>query len=150
MQFELEREEEIISWEKFFNEGSNGVRNVEILDEFEIDDFEEGNHKLIVRKLFLRISNLSKGPYYAWNLTVDDVNANKYYHPFSRIDKDLIHLCSDNKSLNIGGINANNKVMDALFETIMLNNEELLKYSGHTDTECYRAKLIAMLHNLWD
>ena len=92
----------------------------------------------------------------------------EYAHPFNRIIKDEIHLYNDKKSIFIGGINAKNKVMDSpigippeeessarlftagLFEMIMMSDEELNENCGNLDHSHYRARLIKILHDLWD
>jgi|694.fasta_scaffold107423_3 hypothetical protein len=67
-------------------------------------------------------------------------------HPFSRIEKDDISK-HDNYSY-IGGINADNIVMDSIFKMIMTSNEDIK--SGHLDPDGYRSHLIKILNELWD
>ncbi len=106
--------------------------------------------------LKLRVSSLNYGNYYAWELTTNNFifsdNPLMEYdaHPFSRIMKDQINLHIDKKSIYIGGINAKNKVMDSLFEMIVMPDEELKENCGNLDHSHYRAHLIEILHDLWD
>jgi len=67
-------------------------------------------------------------------------------HPFSRIEKEDISKHDD--YIYIGGINADNEVMDSLFKMIMTSNDDMK--AGHLDRNGYRSHLIKMLHQLWD
>lgn len=128
------------AWEKYFTIKSLGITQYET--NYKVDTKYE-----FVLKMRVSILNYSKC--YAWELITD----NKIIcqnHPFSRIKKDKINLYSDENYIYIGGINAQNKVMDSLFELIMMTDDELGKNSGHVDNCYYRAHLIKILHSLWD
>jgi hypothetical protein len=67
-------------------------------------------------------------------------------HPFSRIETE--HISEYDDCIYIGGINANNIVMESLFELIMTSNDDMK--AGNLDRNGYRAHLIKMLHELWN
>ncbi len=127
------------SWEKYFTIESNGVKY-----------YETTIDKAKTHTLKLYVSDLNYGNFYAWNLLTDKFD-NTSTHPFMNIDlTDIDFYKIDNKLyMCIGGINAKNEIMDCLFDTI-IDNDKLEKSSGSIDYECYRSRLIKMLHDLWD
>ena len=106
--------------------------------------------------LKLHISSLNYGNYYAWQLITNQIvmsNVRSFdhnTHPFDNIERSEIHMCKDNKTIYIGGINAKNEVMDSLFKMIMMSDKELSENSGNIDHSHYRAHLIEILFGLWD
>lgn len=70
-------------------------------------------------------------------------------HPFQYIEAIDMNRFEKHNYV-ISGINADNIVMDALFQLIMLDDSVLSKNSGLTDVKSYRARLIKQLNDLWD
>lgn len=107
--------------------------------------------------LTLRLSTYKdREDLYRWKLITDQRIIKSTHqtvlseHPFACINSDDIESYKDTEMIYVGGINAKNKVMDSLFEIIMMSDEELEKQSGSLNHRGYRARLIKILHDLWD
>jgi hypothetical protein len=131
-------------WNEYFTKNSLEVKEYTTNYQYDNKEFT----------LKLRVSLLNYGNFYAWELITDNVpqimKPDHQFHPFTYIDCEYINLYHDGSSIYIGGINAKNKVMDSLFEMIIMSDEELKKYSGHVWHSQYRSHLIKSLHDLWD
>ena len=136
--------ENVASWEEYFTTKSINVKKYETKYNIEVDD---GSEETFTLKL--RVSTLNYGNCCAWELITNQISFPES-HPFERIEKDQIHLYKDDTEIYVAGINAKNKVMDSLFEMIMMSNEELSENSGNIDANYYRSRLVKILHDLWD
>ena len=132
------------SWEKYFTDKSIGVEIYEI-------DYKSSQNSERYR-LKLRVSRLNYGNCCAWELITNQTNMKiSYGHPFERIDASDINFHDEsNNEIYIGGINADNIVMQSLFTMIMMSDKDLSDNCGHLDSKGYRSRLIKILHDLWD
>ena len=115
-------------------------------EQFDTSPISELKYGEYILKLFKKY----KKDYVIYMLTNNEPLSNikkiESSHPFSRIE--IKDISKHDNYIYIGGINADNKVMDSLFEMIMTSNADMK--SGHLDPDGYRAHLIKMLHELWD
>lgn len=114
--------------------------------------------KEFILKLYVLLSTREDVDLCAWQLMTDQQMDQSIYqtifseHPFAHISNDDIELYQDidTELVFISGINANNEVMNSLFEMVMMSDKKLEKRSGSLGHRRYRARLIKILHELWD
>ncbi|XWV26795.1 putative orfan [Tupanvirus soda lake] len=131
------------SWENYFTTKSKGVKlyetNVPLVVYGQVHDC----------KLTLRVSELNYCDCYAWELFTNEIVVVDG-HPFDKLDDEEIEKSADGKTISVVGINAKNKLMDSLYELIMMDNDKLSKNSGSIDPSYYRSHMVKILTELWD
>jgi len=142
-------------WNEFFKTKSESVKYYQTL--YKIEDENDATNTFTLK---LRVSKLKKGDFYVWDLVTDQFCRNvigsddpfQVIHPFERIDKSDIELCTIDEKifLHIGGINAKNDIMDCLFKMLMSDTDLMTESSGNLHPEGYRSRLVKILHDLWD